>query len=142
MILLDSDRLTILIHPGIEQHDRLTDRMATSADQTFATTIVNAEEQFRGWLAEINRYRTPHRQLSAYEGMRRYLAFLRQFPLMAFDVHAADEFDRLRRLKVRIGSTDLKIASIALVHNLLLLSANLRDFQQVPGLRVENWLKD
>jgi tRNA(fMet)-specific endonuclease VapC len=142
MILLDSDHLTILIHPKSEQHARLTDRMAASADQVFATTIVNAEEQLRGWLAEINRYRTPHQQLSAYEGMQKYLEFLRRFPLIAFDVPAADEFDRLRRRKERIGSMDLKIASIALVHNVLLLSANLRDFQQVPGLRVENWLKE
>jgi hypothetical protein len=34
---------------------------------------------------------------------------------------------------------DLKIASIALVRNVLVLSANLRDFQQVPDLRVEDW---
>ena len=35
---------------------------------------------------------------------------------------------------------DLKIASIALANGVLLLSANLRDFEQVPNLRVENWL--
>jgi tRNA(fMet)-specific endonuclease VapC len=35
---------------------------------------------------------------------------------------------------------DLKIAAIALVHDALLLSANLRDFRKVPGLRVESWL--
>jgi predicted nucleic acid-binding protein len=35
---------------------------------------------------------------------------------------------------------DLKIACIALGHGALVLSANLQDFQQVPGLRVENWL--
>lgn len=116
--------------------------MAASADQAFATTIVNAEEQLRGWLAEINRYRATHQQISAYDGMRNYLDFLRRFPLMAFDAPAANEFDRLRRLRVRIGSMDLKIASIALVHNVLLLSANLRDFQRAPGLRVENWLKE
>ncbi len=142
MILLDSDHLTILLYPGSEQYDRLSHRMAASADQAFATTIVNAEEQLRGWLAEINRYRTPHRQLSAYGGMRKYLEFLRQFRLMVFDYYAADQFDQLRHMKVRIGNSDLKIASIALVHNVLLLSANLRDFRQVPGLRVENWLKE
>ena len=142
MILLDSDHLTILIHPRSEKHTRLADRMAASADQAFATTIVNAEEQLRGWLAEINRYRTAHQQLSAYEGMHKYLELLCRFPLVAFAVPAADEFDRLRRMKVRIGSMDLKIASIAFVHNVLLLSANLRDFQQVPGLRVEDWLKE
>jgi tRNA(fMet)-specific endonuclease VapC len=35
---------------------------------------------------------------------------------------------------------DLKIAAIALIHDALLLSANLRDFQQVPGLCVANWI--
>jgi hypothetical protein len=35
---------------------------------------------------------------------------------------------------------DLKIAAIALTHDSLLLSANLRDFEQVPGLQVEDWL--
>ena len=142
MILMDSDHLTILIHPGSEQHDRLTARLAASADRTFATTIVNAEEQLRGWLAEINRHRVPHRQLSAYEGMRKYLAFLLPFPLIAFDDRAADEFERLRKAKVRIGSMDLKIACIALVHNAILLSANRRDFGQVPNLRLENWLNE
>jgi predicted nucleic acid-binding protein len=35
---------------------------------------------------------------------------------------------------------DLKIASIVVVDNGTLLSANLRDFEKVPGLRVESWL--
>jgi predicted nucleic acid-binding protein len=35
----------------------------------------------------------------------------------------------------------LKIASIALEADAVLLSANLRDFERVPGLRVENWLR-
>jgi tRNA(fMet)-specific endonuclease VapC len=39
-----------------------------------------------------------------------------------------------------IGTMDLKIASIALAHSATLLSANLRDFRQVPNLSVEDWL--
>jgi predicted nucleic acid-binding protein len=34
----------------------------------------------------------------------------------------------------------LKIAAIALANNARLLSANLRDFEKVPGLHVENWI--
>jgi predicted nucleic acid-binding protein len=41
---------------------------------------------------------------------------------------------------VIILDTDLKLASIPIVRDALLLSANLRDFQQVPNLRVEDWL--
>ncbi len=32
------------------------------------------------------------------------------------------------------------LAATALVHDAILLSANRRDFERVPGLRVENWL--
>ena len=55
---------------------------------------------------------------------------------------AADRFEQLRRQKIRIGTQDLKIAAVALKMDALLLTANLRDFRQVPGLRVENWLRE
>ena len=48
-------------------------------------------------------------------------------------------FERLRQQRVRIGTMDLKIAAIALGYNALVLSDNLRDFQQVPGLHAEDW---
>jgi tRNA(fMet)-specific endonuclease VapC len=142
MILLDTDHLTVLMYPGSEQHDRLIQRMRTSTDSDFDTTIVNAEEMLRGWLAEINRRPTPQQQIPAYERLLKLLAFLRPFKLIALDQRAAAEFDRLRKAKVRIGSMDLKIASIALVRDALLFSANLRDFEKVPALRVEDWLKE
>jgi tRNA(fMet)-specific endonuclease VapC len=141
VILLDTDHLTILAFPEGEQHARLAARMAASSDPVFATTIVNVEEQLRGWLAKINRQRTPRQQIAPYERLRMLLDFLRLFPLITIDERAAAEFERLRKAKVRIGSADLKIACIALVHNVLLLSANLRDFRQVPDLQVENWLE-
>ncbi len=142
MILLDTDHLTVLMFPENPRCGSLTAHMAASDDPDFATTIVNAEEQLRGWLAKINRQRTPHEQIPPYDRLRKLLDFLRPFSLIAFDGQAADEFERLRKAKVRIGSMDLKIACIALVRNALLLSANLRDFEKVPELRVENWLTE
>jgi tRNA(fMet)-specific endonuclease VapC len=62
------------------------------------------------------------------------------FQIIAFDEPCADQFEKLRAAKIRIGTMDLKIAATALVHDALLLSANLRDFERVPGLRVEDWL--
>lgn len=142
MILLDTDHLTVLMYPESEQHDRLTERMRNSGDSDFATTIINVEEMLRGWLAEINRRPRPQQQIPAYGRLHRLLTFLRPFKMIVLDEQATAEFDRLRKEKVRIGSMDLKIACIALVQDALLLSANLRDFQQVPGLRVEDWLRD
>lgn len=142
MNLLDTDHLTVLKYPENPQCAHLRERMEASSDGHFATTIVSAEEQLRGWLAEIHRQRTPQEQVPAYERLRQLLDFLRPFHLIDFDERAAEEFNRLRKAKVRISSSDLKIACVALVHNSLLLSANLRNFQLVPGLRVENWLRE
>ena len=56
------------------------------------------------------------------------------------DDTAAHRFNELRRSKFRIGTSDLKIAAVALVSDYLLLTANRQDFERIPGLRFANWL--
>jgi tRNA(fMet)-specific endonuclease VapC len=46
---------------------------------------------------------------------------------------------KLERVGQPIGSYDLLIAGIALAHNLTVVTSNTREFERVPGLRVENW---
>ena len=46
----------------------------------------------------------------------------------------------LRAQRIRIGTMDLRIASIVMSKGAILLSRNLTDFAKVPGLRVEDWL--
>ena len=55
--------------------------------------------------------------------------------------HVASEFDRLRQSRKlkKIGRADLLIAAITLANRATLVSRNLKDFRQVPGLQVENW---
>ncbi len=60
-------------------------------------------------------------------------------PLIAFDAAAAAIVQQLQRQRIRIGTMDLKIASIALAQEASLLSRNVTDFQKVPGLQVEDW---
>ena len=140
MILLDTDHLTVLGFPEHSAFATLSARMATAADQTFGATVVSAEEHMRGWLARINRLRDVHDQIAAYQELAELFAFFQKFPIISFDRAAADEFKRLRKQKIRIGTMDLKIGAIALTRGALLLSANKSDFGRIPGLRVENWL--
>jgi len=39
----------------------------------------------------------------------------------------------------KVGRADLLIAAIALAHRATLVTRNVRDFQQIPGLILENW---
>jgi tRNA(fMet)-specific endonuclease VapC len=140
MIILDTDHLSILEYPDSVQYAALTLAMARSADRTFVATAISVEEEFRGWLAAIRRARKVHGQILYYTRLIGLLRFFSNWQILPFDEPAADQFEALRKQRIRIGTQDLKIASIALNANALLLSANLRDFEQVPGLRVENWL--
>ncbi len=54
-------------------------------------------------------------------------------------VHYAQLSARLRRAGTPIGANDLWIASHALAHACVLVTNNLREFQRVEGLQLENW---
>lgn len=59
--------------------------------------------------------------------------------VLPYERFAASEFDRFRTGGVRIGTMDLRIAAIAMVHKLTVVSRNIGDFSNVPGLQVEDW---
>jgi tRNA(fMet)-specific endonuclease VapC len=140
MILLDSDHVSVLVDQRQSLRDALIARLR-AADQEIGLPVAVLEEHLRGWMAAIHKVRDVYKQIVPYVRLTRLIEFSRQGPIMGWNEPAADHFTRLRRLKIRIGTQDLKIASIALANDALLLSANLRDFQQVPELHVEDWLR-
>jgi tRNA(fMet)-specific endonuclease VapC len=140
MILIDSDHLSVILDPRDGRRPALLARLQT-ATNTIALPIIVVEEQLRAWLADIRRNNDVHVQIAPYGRLASVIAFLRQSFVVEWNRVAADEFKRLRKARVRIGSQGLKIASTALANSALLLTANLRDFEQVPGLRVEDWLR-
>lgn len=139
MIVLDTDHLSVLTDPRQVLRQALLDRIDASGEVA-AISIISVEEQLRGWLAQIRGARDVHKQIVPYIRLAKLIDFLRDWNVIDWNEPAADHFTRLRKARVRIGTQDLKIASIALVADALLLSANLRDFEQIPGLRVEDWL--
>jgi tRNA(fMet)-specific endonuclease VapC len=70
--------------------------------------------------------------------------FLKEVKQLSFDEHCAVEWGRLRGSLLRQGITvspvDLMIGTVALVHNLTLVTHNTADFQNIPGLGLEDWL--
>ena len=138
MILLDTDHLSVLRGDPSERRSRLNARLAAVVGEEVGTTIVNFEEQMRGWLASIAKERKTQRQIHPYDELARLIEFFADYYIVRFNQAAADLYDTFTR--IRIGAADRKIAAIAIAQNALLLTANRRDFELVPGLRFDNWL--
>jgi tRNA(fMet)-specific endonuclease VapC len=69
---------------------------------------------------------------------------LQEVQPLDFDSMCAERFGQARgsllQRGISVPTTDLMIASVALVHNLTLVTHNTADFQNIPGLRLDDWL--
>ncbi len=131
--------LSVLTDARRSQHSSLVLRLSEARDSV-ALPVIAVEEQLRAWLAQVRRLQYPHELVMPYGHLVRLLETLMHWEILRWTDEAADEFVSLRGQRIRIGTQDLRIAAIALSHDAVLLSSNLRDFEQVPQLRVEDWL--
>jgi tRNA(fMet)-specific endonuclease VapC len=71
------------------------------------------------------------------------LTLLDWLPSLPFAGEATVLFGEIRAYLARqgkpIGPYDLQIAAIARFHELTVVTRNVREFERVPGLSVENW---
>ena len=137
-MILDNDHISVLQHDSVSAVD-LRKRLVDAGDQ-ITTSVITYEEQLRSWLSRLAKSRDVHDQIPFYQRLASMAGFFGNWQLVEFGEEAADAFRSFRKQKIRISSTDLKIASIAIASGAVLLSRNLADFEQVPGLQVENWL--
>ncbi len=140
MIILDTDHLTVLKYARDDRFARLAQRMADSVDQDFTTTVITLEEQLRGWLAQINRVQEPVQQIPACAELTGLIEFFSYWTILPFDAVAARKFTEYRQQKTKTGTMDHKIASIAVTQNAMLLTANTHDFENIPGLKIADWV--
>lgn len=69
--------------------------------------------------------------------------FLTQLPNLAWTEEAADQYGQIRaahkKMGTPIGELDTQIAAHAMALKLTLVTHNLRHFERVQGLTVEDW---
>ena len=69
---------------------------------------------------------------------------LNEVQVLDFDSACAEQFGKVQggllQQGITVPAADLMIAAVALVHNLTLVTHNTADFQNIPGLRLEDWL--
>jgi tRNA(fMet)-specific endonuclease VapC len=135
LYILDTDHISLLQQhnaPVITHIQRIPLRLR-------AVTVISMAEQVQGRLAVLSRAKTEVDAGRAFQRLYETNEFYRTVQVLPYDETAAQAFESLRRRKVRIGTQDLRIAAIALIRNSTVVTRNLRDFRQVPDLRVEDW---
>lgn len=88
----------------------------------------------------IERLPDGRRKQALREYMRDVVA---KMPVLPYDARAAEwharERARLEAAGRRMPYADGQIAAVAVVNALTLVTANVRDFRDIDGLRVEDW---
>ena len=138
MYILDTDHLSVLDRGGV-QAQRLLQKLASVDSTQVATSIISYEEQMRGWLSYLAKAQTIEQETKAYKQLKQQLINYCAILVLEFDDEAAREFHRLKKLYPRLGRMDLKIASIALAHQAIVLTRNSGDFGRILGLSIDDW---
>ena len=141
MFLFDTDHMSILQIGEQPAQARILDRMRGLDMTDFFVSIISFQEQMTGWIGYLSKAKSIDEVIYAYDMHESVLNEYAAAQILPFDDRAGKEFLALKRVLRHVGVLDLRIAAVALVNDKTLFSRNVRDFVQVPGLRVEDWTR-
>ena len=132
MICIDTDVLSVFLRRGAPPAAQR--RLAELMSETHFTTAITLAELFYG--AVKRQSPSLLRTIEEYvEG---------EVSIVEFEEQAARAYAEIRveleAVGQRLEDADLRIAAICLARDFTLITGNVRHFERVPGLRVENWL--
>lgn len=135
MFILDTDHISLF-----QRHDpHVTARVLATLPQELATTVITVEEQLRGRLDRVRRARSDVEVVRAYRNFLATSLYFCTTRIIGFDERAQAIFRRLRAQGIRIGTQDLRIATIVLSQDATLVTRNVRDFDAIPALNMKDW---
>lgn len=132
MYLFDTDVLSYVV--GRAPPRLLARLAAVPAEQQFTSSITVGEMVYGA-------HRSPRRDALLRKMEEQLWPNIQVLP---FDKAAAETYGQLRADLERAGrplaEPDLRIAAIAVVNGLTVITRNIRHFSRIPCLRVENWV--
>ena len=118
---------------AMRAHPKVVSRLATVTPDDCVISTITSFELFTG----VEKCARPAEERAK---VRLLLETVHELP---FDAGAAREAARIRAVLESqgqaLGPFDLLIAGHALATSLTLATANMAEFQRVPGLQLENW---
>jgi tRNA(fMet)-specific endonuclease VapC len=105
-----------------------------SADDVYVT-VISMDEQLHGAFRETASNDARIR-IRGYRRLRDIADDYAGRPMLDYDDKAEAIFDRLKGMKGRPATKDLRIASITLSHDAILVTGNVKDFERIPLLNL------
>ena len=128
--LLDTN---ICIYALKNRPPQVLDRLRTVGMASIALSVITVLELRQG--AEKSQQRAAnHERLDFFLAPMKILSFDEEAALVGARIRA-----HLERQGTPIGDYDSLIAAQALARDLILVTNNVREFERVPGLQLENW---
>lgn len=135
--VLDTDILSLL-----QDRDAVVvARVASYRPEELAITVISVEEQLSGWYRRLRRVKKAADLARIYERLTTTVASLSRLRILSFTEPAIHRYKALQSSRLNVGRMDLRIAAIALENQASVATRNVRDFQRIPNLAVEDWSK-
>jgi len=135
MYLFDTDCLSNILKKA--PSPLLIKKLETLPKDLQFTISINVSEIYFGAYRSRNRKKI----LKAYED--------KVFPnvnILPFDTDSGKIYGRLKALlekrDLSKSEPDLRIAAVAIQHDMILVTGNKRHFMNIPGLNIEDWIND
>ncbi len=135
--VFDTDMLT-LYQSG---HAAVVHRVRACPADQLAVSVISVEEQLTGWYSKLRKAKKRDELARAYQRLADAVSFLAGLRILPFPEPTIVRYEGLRAAHRHVGKNDLRIAGIVLENAAILVTRNVQDFLQIPGLNVEDWSK-
>jgi tRNA(fMet)-specific endonuclease VapC len=132
--LFDTNICIYLIN---NKYDYLKDLVENVGIEEIAISIITIAELEYGIAKSATKYKQENR-IALFE-------FLTPFKFLSFDQIDAYEYAQLRNDLQKsgnlIGNMDMLIGAQAIANDLILVTNNVKEFERIEGIKIENWVR-
>jgi tRNA(fMet)-specific endonuclease VapC len=126
---------------GMAADSLLVARFLATPPYSILISTITLTEQMRGMLSLVQRLEKLDKDV---EGQNLYVSafrFLQRFAVVEYDEAAHQRFLSFPASVRRQGRADCQIAAVAIEHDLIVVTQNVRHFANIPGVRFEDWTR-
>lgn len=138
LYILDTDHVSLLL----QGNQAIVSKVA-QVYPNLAITIITVQEIFNGWVVKINDRGESANLVNLYTKLWTTQEYFKAVTIINFDNAAYTVYNNLlkenQQLNKKRLQKDLRIASIALSRNAIMITRNQKDFSQIPALKLEDW---